>query len=212
MRLVTRRPIALTTLAALCALPFALPLGARAAAVIDQPAPAFTAPGADGKPVSLSSYRGKTVVLEWTNHECPFVRKHYDQSGNIPKLQKEATAQGVVWLQVISSPPGTQGHVSGSEALKLNQQRGAAPTAVLLDADGKVGKAYGAQTTPHLYVINADGKLVYKGGIDSIPSSRVDDIAKAQNHVRLALADVAAGRKVAQPSTRPYGCSVKYAD
>ncbi len=212
MRLYTRRHTARSLLAALCALPLAVPLAAHAAATIGQPAPAFTAQGADGKPVSLSAYRGKTVVLEWTNHECPFVRKHYDQSGNIPRLQKEATAQGVVWLQVISSPPGTQGHVSGSEALKLNKQRGAAATAVLLDADGKVGRAYGAQTTPHLYVINADGNLVYKGGIDSIPSSRVDDIAKAQNYVRLALADVAAGRQVAQASTRPYGCSVKYAD
>lgn len=188
------------------------PFGAHAAATLDQPAPAFTVPGADGKPVSLSAYKGKTVVLEWTNHECPFVRKHYDRSGNIPKLQKEATASGVVWLQVISSSPGSQGHVTGAQAQKLNQQRGAAPSAVLLDADGKVGKAYGAQTTPHLYVINADGKLVYKGGIDSIPSSNVSDIAKADNYVKLALADVAAGRKVAQASTQPYGCSVKYSD
>jgi hypothetical protein len=188
------------------------PLAAHAVAALDQPAPAFTVAGADGKPVSLSAYRGKTVVLEWTNHECPFVRKHYDKSGNIPKLQKEATAGGVVWLQVISSYPGSQGHVSGAEAIKLNQKRGAAPTAVLLDSDGKLGKAYGAQTTPHLYVVNADGKLVYKGGIDSIPSSSADDIAKADNYVKLALADVAAGRKVAQASTRPYGCSVKYSD
>jgi hypothetical protein len=205
---VTARRHSIVALAALAC----LPLAAHAAATLDQPAPAFTVQGADGKPVSLSAYRGKTVVLEWTNHECPFVRKHYDGSGNIPKLQKEATASGVVWLQVISSHPGSQGHVSGAEALKLNQQRGSAPSAVLLDADGKVGKAYGAQTTPHLYVVNADGKLVYKGGIDSIPSSRIDDIAKADNYVKLALADVAAGRKVAQASTRPYGCSIKYAD
>ncbi|MBL0726526.1 redoxin domain-containing protein [Piscinibacter sp. HJYY11] len=189
-----------------------VPFAAHAVATLDQPAPAFTVQGADGKPVSLSAYKGKTVVLEWTNHECPFVRKHYDQSGNIPKLQKEATANGVVWLQVISSYPGSQGHVSGPEALKLNQQRGAAPTAVLLDSDGKVGKAYEARTTPHLYVINAAGNLVYKGGIDSIPSSNASDIPKADNYVKLALADVAANRKVAQANTRPYGCSVKYGD
>lgn len=205
----TLRRHCLLALAAAWAL---VPVAAHAVATLDQPAPAFTVQGADGKPVSLSAYKGKTVVLEWTNHECPFVRKHYDNSGNIPKLQKEATASGVVWLQVISSHPGSQGHVSGAEALKLNQQRGAAPTAVLLDSDGKVGKAYEARTTPHLYVINASGNLVYKGGIDSIPSSSASDIAKADNYVKLALADVAANRKVAQASTRPYGCSVKYGD
>ncbi|MET0336018.1 MAG: redoxin domain-containing protein [Rhizobacter sp.] len=204
----TRRHLVTLALAAFSAVPFT----AHAVATLDQPAPDFTVQGADGKPVSLSAYKGKTVVLEWTNHECPFVRKHYDNSGNIPKLQKEATAKGVVWLQVITSPPGSQGHVDGPQAIKLNQQRSAAPTAVALDPEGKVGKAYGAQTTPHMYVVSADGKLVYKGGIDSIPSSNVGDISKADNYVRLALADVAAGRKVAQASTRPYGCSVKYAD
>lgn len=208
MSLTLRRQCLLALAAASVFVPFA----ANAAATLDQPAPAFTVQGADGKPVSLSAYKGRTVVLEWTNHECPFVRKHYDHSGNIPKLQKEATANGVVWLQVITSYPGSQGHVSGAEALKLNQQRGAAPTAVLLDSDGKLGKAYEARTTPHLYVINAAGNLVYKGGIDSIPSSNASDIAKADNYVRLALADMAANRKVAQPSTRPYGCSVKYGD
>lgn len=201
----SRRAFALTALA-LAAWP-----AAQATAVVDQAAPSFTAQTADGRAVKLDSYRGKTVVLEWTNHDCPFVRKHYE-SGNMPRLQKEATGQGVVWLQVISSAPGQQGHVDGPTALKLNQQRSAAPSAVLLDPQGAIGKSYGAQTTPHLYIVNAEGKLVYKGGIDSIPSSRVDDIAKADNYVRLALADVAAGRKVAQASTRPYGCSIKYAD
>jgi hypothetical protein len=195
--------------AAALALSAALPL-AHAAAALDQPAPAFSAQGADGRPVSLDAYRGKTVVLEWTNHDCPFVKKHYD-SGNIPTLQKEAAAKGVVWLQVISSAPGQQGHVDGAAALELNQQRGAAPAAVVLDPKGTIGKEYGAQTTPHLYIVDAQGKLVYKGGIDSIPSARAEDIAKADNHVRQALADLAANRKVAQASTRPYGCSVKYA-
>lgn len=185
--------------------------GAFAAAEIGQPAPAFTAPGADGKPVSLAAYKGKTVVLEWTNHECPFVKKHYESS-NIPQLQKEFTAKGAVWLQVISSAPGQQGHVDGPTALKLNSQRGATPSAVVLDPDGKIGKAYGAQTTPHLYIIDPAGQLVYKGGIDSIPSANKADLQKADNYVRLAFADLAAGRKLAHASTRPYGCSIKYAD
>lgn len=184
---------------------------ALAAAEIGQPAPAFSAQGADGKPVSLAAFKGKTVVLEWTNHECPFVVKHYE-SGNIPALQKEASAKGVVWLQVISSAPGQQGHVDGASAIKINGFRNATPSAVVLDPDGKVGRAYGAQTTPHLYIVDPAGQLVYKGGIDSIPSSSKGDIAKADNYVKLAFADLAAGRKVAHASTKPYGCSIKYAN
>jgi hypothetical protein len=186
-------------------------LGAAfAAATVDQPAPAFSAKTADGRSIDLASLRGKTVVLEWTNHECPYVRKHYD-SGNIPTLQKDATAKGVVWLQVISSAPGEQGFVDGAAAAKLNANRGAAPTATLLDPSGQIGKAYGAQTTPHMYVITPEGQLAYKGGIDSIATSKIDDIAKADPYVKLALADLAAGRKVAQANTRPYGCAIKYA-
>ncbi|MDN3919062.1 redoxin domain-containing protein [Pelomonas sp. PFR6] len=183
---------------------------AFAAATVDQPAPAFTAQTADGRSIDLASLRGKTVVLEWTNHDCPYVRKHYE-SGNIPAQQKEAADKGVVWLQVISSAPGQQGFVDGATAVKLNASRAAAPSATLLDPTGQIGKAYGAQTTPHLYVIAPDGQLVYKGGIDSIATSKKEDIAKAEPYVRLALADLAAGRKVAQPNTRPYGCSIKYA-
>jgi hypothetical protein len=188
----------------------ASPIAALAVANIDQPAPAFTAKGADGQPVSLAALRGKTVVLEWTNHQCPYVVKHYD-SGNIPSLQKEATAKGVVWLQVISSAPGLQGHVDGPTAQQLNKQRGAQPTGTLLDPEGTLGRLYGAQTSPHLYIVSADGRLAYKGGIDSIPSNKAEDIAKADNYVRLALADLSAGRKVAQANTKPYGCSIKYA-
>lgn len=184
---------------------------ALAAAELGQPAPAFTAQGADGKPVSLAAYKGKTVVLEWTNHECPFVVKHYE-SGNIPALQKDATGRGIVWLQVISSAPGNQGYVEGASAIKINGFRNAAPTAVVLDPDGRIGKVYGAQTTPHLFIVDPAGRLVYKGGIDSIPSANKADIARADNYVKLALADLSAGRKAAQASTRPYGCSVKYAD
>ncbi len=132
---------------------------AHAAAEIGQPAPAFTAQGADGKPVSLAGFKGKTVVLEWTNHECPFVVKHYE-SGNIPQLQKEFTAKGAVWLQVISSAPDKQGHVDGPSALKINGFRNAAPSGIVLDPDGKIGKAYGAQTTPHLFIVDPAGQLV----------------------------------------------------
>lgn len=183
---------------------------AHAAADIGQPAPAFTAQGADGKPVSLADYKGKTVVLEWTNHDCPFVKKHYD-SGNIPSLQKDAAAKGIVWLQVISSAPGQQGQVDGPTALKLNASRKAQPAGTVLDPQGTVGKLYGAQTTPHIYIVDAQGKLAYKGGIDSIASSSQADIAKADKYVANALTAIASGQKVAQASTRPYGCSVKYA-
>lgn len=185
------------------------PALAHAAANVDAPAPAFTAMTADGKTVSLADYKGKTVVLEWTNHDCPYVKKHY--SGNMQGQQKAAAAQGVVWLQVISSAPGQQGHVDGATAQKLNADRGAVVAATLLDPKGEIGKAYGAQTTPHMFVIAPDGKLAYKGGIDSIATAKADDIAKADPYVTQALAAVAAGKKVEKASTRPYGCSVKYA-
>ena len=187
-----------------------LPLTTQAAATIDQAAPAFSGKGADGRTINLSDYKGKTVVLEWTNHDCPLVKKHYD-GGNIPKLQKEAAAKGVVWLQVISSAPGEQGQVDGPTALKINGYRDSKPAGTVLDADGTIGKLYGAKTTPHLFIVDPEGKLVYKGGIDSIPSSNPADIAKADNYVSSALTALAAGKKVANPSTQPYGCSVKYA-
>lgn len=187
----------------------AAPVLAFANVNVDAPAPAFTATTADGKAVNLADYKGKTVVLEWTNHDCPFVKKHY--GGNMQAQQKDATGQGVVWLQVISSAPGQQGHVDGATAKKLNADRGAAPTATLLDPKGELGKLYGAQTTPHMYVIKGDGTLAYKGGIDSIATAKADDIAKAEPYVKDALAAVAAGKKVEKASTRPYGCSVKYA-
>jgi len=184
---------------------------ATATATSGQPAPDFTLPGADGKPVSLQALRGKTVVLEWTNHDCPYVRKHYT-SGNMQTLQKDAAAQGAVWLQVISSAPGGQGHVDGPAAMKLNAERQSKPAGTLLDPAGRVGRLYGAKTTPHMYIVNAQGLLVYAGGIDSIPSSRLEDIAKAEPYVRNALAELAAGKPVSKASTRPYGCSIKYSD
>lgn len=197
--------IALGALMLACA-----PFVVQAAADVNQPAPLFTAPSADGKPIDLAAYKGKVVVLEWTNHDCPFVVKHYE-SGNIPKLQKEAAAKGVVWLQVVSSGPGQQGFVDGAAAAKVNGYRHATPAGTILDPQGTVGKLYGAQTTPHIFIIDAQGQLVYKGGIDSIASSKQQDIDKAEPYVANALKAVIAGQKVATPSTKPYGCSVKYA-
>ena len=176
--------------------------------VIGQPAPAFSAPDADGRTRSLSQYRGKTVVLEWTNHDCPYVKKHY--SGAMQALQRDATRDGVVWLSIISSAPGEQGHVTGAQAKQLTASRGASPTAVLLDPSGAVGRLYGAKTTPHMFVINPQGRLVYAGGIDDVPTNKVEDLPRAKQLVRLALADLKAKRPVAIASSRPYGCAVKY--
>jgi hypothetical protein len=183
---------------------------AAPAAKVGAPAPAFSATATTGKPVSLADYSGKIVVLEWTNHECPYVRKHYE-SGNMQALQKEATGEGVIWLSIISSARGEQGSVSAGQADELTKTRGAAPTAVLLDPTGVVGKMYGATNTPHMYVIDKAGVLQYAGAIDDRPTTRKSDVPGAQNYVRLALASVAAGQPVKTPITRAYGCTVKYA-
>ena len=179
-----------------------------AAPAVGQAAPNFSLPDADGKTRSLNQYRGKTVVLEWTNHECPYVKKHY--SGSMQAQQREAVRDGVVWLSIVSSAPGNQGHVTGAQAKQLAASRNASPTAVLLDPSGAVGRLYGAKTTPHMFVINPQGRLVYAGGIDDVPTNKVEDLQRAKPLVRLALADVKAGRAVAIPASRPYGCSVKY--
>lgn len=182
---------------------------ADAGVSVNQPAPDFTAVDSNGKTHSLSQYRGKTVVLEWTNHDCPYVRKHY-QSGNMQSLQKAATRDGVVWLSIISSAPGKQGHVSAAKANDLTSKRNATPSAVILDENGDIGRLYGAKTTPHMYIIDPNGTLVYMGGIDSIPSSNQADIDKATNYVRVALQSMSEGKAIADNVTRPYGCSVKY--
>ncbi|MFC0282036.1 thioredoxin family protein [Camelimonas abortus] len=183
---------------------------ADAAAAIGAPAPPFTLVSADGRQVSLADFRGRTVVLEWTNHECPFVRKHYG-AGAMQKLQKEARDAGVVWLTIISSAPGEQGHVTPEEARRLTVSRGAAPAAVLFDETGRTGRAYGAKTTPHMYVIGPDGALLYAGGIDDRPGTDPAELAGARNHVREALAEIAAGKPVSVRQSRPYGCAIKYA-
>jgi peroxiredoxin len=183
---------------------------ALASAVVGEAAPAFTLPDSNGKPRSLAEFQGKVVVLEWWNPECPFVGKHYG-SGNMQRLQKEWTAKGVVWLTVNSSAAGQQGYVDGAKANALMEERGGASTAVLLDHDGNVGKAYGAKTTPHLFVIDGKGRLAYAGGIDDKPSTDKADVATAKNYVSAALAEVTAGKAVTIASTQSYGCGVKYA-
>jgi peroxiredoxin len=172
-------------------------------------APDFVAKDSKGNTVKLSDYRGKTVILEWTNDGCPYVQKHYG-SGNMQALQKKLTGEGIVWLTVISSAPGTQGYVKGPEADELTRSRGAAPTAVLLDPEGKIGRLYDAQTTPHMYVIKTDGMLAYKGAIDDKPTTRLGDIETAKNYVLNALKQISAGKAVDPAVTRAYGCSVKY--
>ena len=187
----------------------AFSLGAHASVRVGQPAPDFTGVDSNGKQHTLSQYKGKTVVLEWTNHDCPYVKKHYN-SGNMQALQKQATGDGVVWLSIISSKPGKQGHVSGGRANKLTKSRNASPTAVILDVSSEIGLLYGAKTTPHMYIVDKTGQLVYMGGIDSIPTSNEADIAGAENYVRVALDAMAAGKTIEESVTRPYGCSVKY--
>ena len=176
---------------------------------IGQPAPAFAVTDTQGKTWTLEDLAGHAAVLEWTNHDCPYVRKHYG-AGNMQALQREAAGQDVLWLSVISSAPGKQGHVAPAEADALTQARGAALTAVLLDEGGVMGRAYAARTTPHLYLIAPDGTLAYMGGIDDRPTSDPADIPAAKSYIRAALADLAQGRPVTEAVTRPYGCSVKY--
>lgn len=196
------------TLAALTAVS-AVSLAQAGKPEVGKPAPTFEAIDSNGKTVKLADFKGKTVVLEWTNHDCPYVRKHYG-AGNMQSLQAEAAGKGVVWLSIISSSRGAQGYVNGLEANKLTDERKAKPSAVLLDTSGKVGRAYGATATPHMFVIDPAGNLAYGGAIDDKPSSNSVDIAKARNYVREAIAAVAGGKPMSPSTTRAYGCSVKY--
>jgi hypothetical protein len=214
MKLVARRTVLAAGLGGAAAIALDVALAPTIAypsaqARIGAPAPAFTLADSNGKTVSLADFKGKTVVLEWSNHDCPYVRKHYG-GGNMQALQKKWTAQGVVWLTLISSAPGTEGYVSAAEANKLTAERGAAPTDVLFDPSGDTGRVYGAQTTPHMYVITGNGTLVYMGGIDDKPSTRLGDLKTAKNFVDAALGELAQGKPVTVTTSRPYGCSVKY--
>ena len=174
-------------------------------------APDFTVTDSHGQSHKLSDYRGKFVVLEWHNNGCPYTKKHYE-SGNMQRLQKEWTGKGVVWFTVISSSPGSQGYVTPDQENAYLDKMHAVPTAALLDSNGAIGHAYGAKTTPHMFIINPQGQLIYNGAIDDRPTSDVSDINGAKNYVSEALAEAMAGQPVAVSSTRPYGCSVKYLD
>ncbi len=185
-------------------------LDARSTGLIGNPAPAIELSDSNGATVQLADYKGKFVVLEWINFDCPFVRKHYDKSTNMQSLQKKYTAQGVVWLSINSSAPGKQGHFDSAEINKRMQAKGSAATAYLLDPDGTVGRAYGAQTTPHMYIIDPKGVVLYQGAIDSNSSASADTIPEATNYVSQGLDEALAGKAVSTPTTKSYGCSVKY--
>ena len=185
-----------------------VPAHGWAAAIVGQPAPAFTLSDTAGKPVRLADFNGKTVVLEWNNPGCPFVRKHYQ--GNMQALQKEATAQGVAWLAINSTETASGDYLPPAQLARWMQDKQAAPTATLMDEDGTVGKAYGARVTPHRYIVDARGTLVYAGGIDSSASSRADDIPRATPYIRQALAEIRAGKPLSASTTQAYGCSIKY--
>ncbi len=182
---------------------------ALAAPAIGQPAPDFVAVDTAGKPHKLSDFAGKFVVLEWTNPGCPFVRKHYG-SGNMPATQKAATASGVVWLAIHSTERAASDYLKPAALDDWMKQQNAAPTAVLMDEDGAIGQAYGARTTPHIFIVDPKGVLVYAGAIDSIASARPDDIKIATNYVNQALGEAFRGRPISSSVTKAYGCSVKY--
>ena len=172
-------------------------------------APGFTLKDPMGISVSLADFKGKYVVLEWVNYDCPFVKKHYN-SGNMQMLQTKYTDAGVVWLTINSSAPGKQGNFSPKEILQRSREHKAAFSAYLIDASGEVGKAYDAKTTPHMFIIDPNGKVIYQGGIDDIRSTNVKDVEKATNYVAAALDAALAGKTIKQANTKPYGCSVKY--
>lgn len=200
----TRRTLFLGTMGLL-----AVPRGAAAAPQIGVIAPNFTGQTSNGTPLNLDQLRGKPVVLEWTNDGCPFVRKWYGP-GAMQALQKEAAERGVVWVSVISSPPGMQGHADAARANQLSRERGATPAHVILDPTGAIGRLYAAAVTPTIVIIKSDGTLAYMGGADSIASTRQEDLAKAEPYARNAMRAVADGKPVAQPVTRAYGCAIHY--
>lgn len=182
---------------------------ANAGVTVGEAAPDFTAVDTNGNEHSLSDFKGKNVVLEWSNHECPFVVKHYSV-GNMQKLQKEATDEGTVWLTIVSSAEGKQGHVTADEANEIMKSKDTHSTARILDPSGEIGKLYDAKTTPHMFIVDKDGVLVYEGAIDSDSSFKSEAIEGATNYVAAALESLEAGEAIEVASTKPYGCSVKY--
>ncbi len=199
----------LVSIAIATAVALTTPWIAAAAPTVGAPAPAFTGTDTHGKKHSLADAKGKYVVLEWHNQGCPFVKKHYE-TGNMQRLQKELTGQGVVWYSVISSAPGKQGYVTAAEEDAYLKEQGASPTAVIMDQDGSIGRLYGAKTTPHMFVIDDKGKLVYAGAIDDKPTPDKADVDGAKSYVLAAYQEAKAGKPVTVATTAPYGCSVKY--
>lgn len=185
------------------------PVFAQAAVENDKPAPDFSLTDINGNTRSLSEFKGKFVVLEWVNHDCPFVKKHYDH-GNMQKLQADYAAKDVAWLSINSSAEGKQGHNAPEKWKEIQAEKKSSATATLLDPQGTVGNLYGAKTTPHMYIVNPQGVLIYQGAIDSVKSSDSDDIASAENYVSRALDEAMGGKPVTTASTKSYGCSVKY--
>ena len=188
---------------------FGVAVAAMAAFATAPSAPEFTLPSSVGKDVSLADFKGKYVVLEWWNYQCPYVVKHYN-SGNMQRTQKELMDKGVVWLTIVSSKPGSQGYVTSEQATEVMKTNRGAPTFILHDPSGVVGKKYDAQTTPQMVLISPTGEMLYNGAIDSIPSSRIADLEKAENYLLRAFNEVSAGKPVSMPKTKPYGCNVKY--
>jgi peroxiredoxin len=182
---------------------------ARATAQVGKPAPAFKVPDTDGRIRQLADFAGKPVVLEWTSPSCPFVRAQY-QSGVMQELQKLAAKQGAVWLSVLSTHPSRRDYLPPGKAMALHDGRRAASSALLMDAEGTLGKAYGAVVTPHIFIVGADGKLVYAGATGDKSTTQADEVRTSRSFIREALADLAAGRKVATPTSRPFGCTVAY--
>ncbi len=189
----------------------ALLMGGLAQAVeVGKPAPDFSGKTFEGKTVKLSDYKGSFVVLEWHNQGCPYVKKHYD-SGNLPKLQSEWTGKGVKWVTIISSGPGKEGFVTAAEEAKYLKEKKSIPTAVIADSDSSIASAFGAKTTPHMFIVDKTGTLIYNGALDDKASTEAEDIPKSKNYVNAALTEAMAGKPVMVASTTPYGCSVKYA-
>lgn len=205
--------LAAATLPALTTAPVvsaqAAPTSSTESPAIGAPAPAFELPDTRGATHDLQQYRGSWVVLEWLNYGCPYVQKHY-RTGNIPSQQEKWMKEGVVWFAIVSSAPGTQGHYEPDAMNEHSSQRGNNASAVLLDPDGVVGRRYEARTTPHMFVIDPEGTLVYMGGIDDVPTSRDEDLERATQLVDLALTQAMAGEPVTRPVSRPYGCAVRY--
>lgn len=192
-----------------CATALTFSSTAMAKVVTGEAAPDVRVLDSNGVERTLSEFKGQDVVLEWTNHKCPYVVKHYD-SDNMQNTQKRAAEDGFAWLTVISSAPGKQGHVSGEKANQLSADSGATPTAILLDEAGDAGRLYAAKTTPHMYIVNKEGTLMYQGAIDSIPSSNPKKIPEATNYVTAALDSMKAGTDIEVTDSQPYGCSIKY--